>query len=100
MSRSVFFAPLALLELEQAIAWYEEQRPGLGNDLRAEVDSILRQIRVRPERYTKVSAQVRRARLHRFKFYNLYFTDTPDRIDVVAVFHGKRSPESLRPRLH
>jgi len=32
MKRAIIFAPMARLEFEDATAWYEEQRAGLGDE--------------------------------------------------------------------
>ena len=99
MSRKIIFKPSARLEFDEAIAWYERQLPGLGAKLEAEANSVLERIKENPERFPRVTANVRKARLKKFRFYSIYFTETPDWIGVVAVFHGKRNPQELWPRL-
>lgn len=99
MSRRVFFKLDARLEFDEAIAWYERQLPGLGSKLEAEVNAILERINENPERFPRVTPSVRKARLKKFRFYSIYFTETPKGIGVVAVFHGKRDPAELRWRL-
>src|SRR5947207_6232538 len=98
MRHRLIFKPLTRLELEQAIAWYEQQRPGLGKELQSELALVLEQIRTKPERFPKVTARARKARLRRFPF-SVYFTSASESIGVLAIFHAKRDPEVLRRRL-
>lgn len=41
MSLPVIFRPAALAEFEEAVAWYEAQRAGLGEDFKLEVKAGL-----------------------------------------------------------
>ena len=41
MKWRIIFAPLARLEFEDAAAWYEAQRPGLGEEFRVELNDTL-----------------------------------------------------------
>jgi plasmid stabilization system protein ParE len=99
MSRKIRFSRAARLELDEAIAWYEGKQPGQGSRLDNEVDSVLQIAAERPERFAKVTMYVRKARLRKFHCYAIYFTVSSERIDVVAVYHGKRDPDALRNRL-
>ena|SRR5436190_8735344 len=99
MSRSVRFSPAARAELDGAIAWYEGKQPGLGSELEREVHSVLQDASIRPERFRKVTPYVRKARLRKFFYYSIYFTDWEHGIDVISVHHGKRNPDALRKRL-
>ena len=93
MSRKIEFRPAPRMELEEAVAWYERQRPGLGAELDVELHSVLEQIRNTPGRFAKVTSRVRKARLKRFRVYSIYFIESDAIIRVIAVWHGKRDPE-------
>src|SRR5437773_34474 len=99
MSKRVWFSPQARTELDGAIAWYERKQPGVGAELEAELNLVLEVVAQRPERFSKVTPAVRKARLHKFRYYAIYFMANPERIDVIAVHHGKRDPDELRRRL-
>ncbi|MEI9961738.1 MAG: type II toxin-antitoxin system RelE/ParE family toxin [Limisphaerales bacterium] len=98
MKRQTIFAPLARLEFEDAVAWYNEQRPGLGEEFRMEVNRTLQQILHSPERFRLTTRITHKAVLHRFP-YSLYYSIELDAINVASVFHGARNPEELRKRL-
>ena len=99
MSRIVRFEQIARAEFAEAIAWYEEQRPGLGRQFESEISTVLNSICHAPEHFRRVSASVRKARLRRFPSYSIYFTQATDLIAVVAVWHASRNPAVLGQRL-
>ena len=99
MSRRVIFRRVARVEFDEAIAWYEQKRPGLGAEFEAGTNALLERIKEHPGRFRSITPHVRRAPLKRFGYFSIYFTEAPDRIGVLAVFHAKRDPEDLRERL-
>ncbi len=44
-------------------------------------------------------ADVRRAVLHRFKFYGVYYTVRGNEVWILAIFHGRRHPRALEKRI-
>ena len=99
MKRAIIFAPLARLEFEGAVAWYEKQRPGLGEEFRMEVNATLQQVLKFPERFRLASSFTHKAALKRFHKYSIYYSIELDAINVASVFHGSRNPAELRRRL-
>ncbi|MBL9138694.1 MAG: hypothetical protein JNK85_22685 [Verrucomicrobiales bacterium] len=97
MSSSVLFRPLARLELGEAVAWYKASKPGIGLQLKDEVDVVLGRATETPGRFPRVRGEVRRALLRRFP-YTLHFLAEPDAIVVLAVFHVRRDPRHLEGR--
>ncbi|HWF18821.1 MAG TPA: type II toxin-antitoxin system RelE/ParE family toxin [Verrucomicrobiae bacterium] len=93
----VFQAP-AKLEFFAAIAWYENQQLGLGQDFAREVIETLRRARLRPELFQKVRGRARKVRLRRFHAYSIYFAIKQDCFSVLAIFHGARNPKDLLRR--
>jgi hypothetical protein len=79
MSLPILFRPLASLELNEAIAWYEKQQPGLGMELKAEVDHFLSRIAKNPDHFRRIRGSVRRALLRRFP-YTIHFLEEPQSI--------------------
>jgi hypothetical protein len=59
MSSSVLFRPLARLELGEAVAWYEARKPGLGLQLKDEVDAVLGRVAESPGRFRRVRGEAR-----------------------------------------
>lgn len=90
--------PAALDELERAWIWYEEQRLGLGDEFRACVDAALAAAARDPLAYPRVEGELRRVLVRRFPYAVLYLVE-PDRIEVIAVFHGARDPREWRRRV-
>ena len=99
MSLPVIFKPAALAEFEEAVAWYEAQRPGLGKEFKLEVKTTLKRALTNPGLFQKVRGRAQRIRLPRFKKYAIYFAIKDDAFAVLAVFHGSRNPAELRRRL-
>ena len=97
MSSSVLFRPLARIELDEAVDWYEARRRGLGLELLDEVNAALGRIVESPGRFRRVRGEVRRALLRRFP-YALHFLVEADGIVVLAVFHVRRDPRHLEGR--
>ncbi|MCB1032905.1 MAG: type II toxin-antitoxin system RelE/ParE family toxin [Acidobacteria bacterium] len=97
MTRPLSVRPLAEAEIEQARAWYEEKRQGLGARFLAEVREGLVAIEESPERYPVVRGEVRRRLLHRFPYFLLYLVD-PEVIVVIGCFHARRDPRRWQSR--
>lgn len=99
MRRQVIFDPEARLEFEDAVEWYDEREPGLGDRLKVEVNATIRRILDDLERFPFSGRTIRKARVETFDKYNVHFRIKPGYIVVVAVFHGARKPARLRRRL-
>lgn len=97
MSLAVIFRPAAEQELREAHSWYEERHPGLGEAFLTEVDSAVGRLRENPKLYAEVHGPIRRALVHRFP-YGLFYIVEPERICVLAVFHGRRDPKVWQRR--
>ena len=96
-SMKINVRPAALDEMERAWSWYEEQRPGLGDEFRACVDAALAAVARDPRAYPRVEGELRRALVRRFPYVVMYLEE-PDRVEVIAVFHGARDPREWRRR--
>jgi len=97
VTSTVSFRRIARRELNDAIAWYEERRVGLGQELLAEVDRVVSRVTRDPSRYPKAVQDVRVARLRRFP-YSIFFLAGDQQIVVLAVFHARRDPSTLLDR--
>jgi plasmid stabilization system protein ParE len=78
-------------DIDQAIAWYEVQRRGLGRGFAHALDQKLDSILAMPGAHPPVGDDVRVARIKPFP-YGIYFEATTDEIVVLAVLHLSRRP--------
>lgn len=97
MSFAVYVRPEARADIEQASAWYERQRTGLGRDFLDEVLDALDRIADDPRIYPVVHRQTHRAVIHRFPF-GVFYRVKDDTIVVLAVMHGSRHPLAWQQR--
>ena len=85
-------------ELEEAAAWYEKQRLGLGDELHAEVNAVVARILREPKTYRSVHKNIRRALVNRFP-YAVLFECEMGILVVISIFHMKRNPQLWRKRM-
>jgi plasmid stabilization system protein ParE len=97
MNLPLVINPKAEADLDEAKAWYNRQRAGLGDEFLECVDEALGQIRQWPKLSPIVYLGVRRKLVRRFP-YGIFFRIDDDQITVVAVYHGKRDPRGWQQR--
>ena len=95
---TIRFLEIAEAELDEAIRWYADQAPGLGNAFLIEVLSAADRIARYPEAWHQLTDDIRRYRLGRFPYGLIYSIDEGD-ILVLAIAHLHRRPEYWRDRL-
>lgn len=84
-------------EMQQAAAYYEDQKEGLGEEFLAELKRAAVRIQTMPNGWSKVSPRSRRCQLNRFP-YGLIYAVLDEEILVLAVMHLSRRPEYWRRR--
>ncbi len=94
---TLVFTPAAQGEVVEALDWYEQQSPGLGETLVIELNRIAIRIVANPLHFPRVHKDVRRALLRRFP-YAIFFRVAEDEIQVIACFHTRRDPTHWRER--
>lgn len=94
----VVVRPAAAADIEDAYHWYEQQRPGLGEDFLAALRSTLDRVVTHPEAFAVVHRATRRALVPRRFPYGLFYRIYGDTIVVVACMHAKRNPQRWRRR--
>lgn len=97
MTHTIIVRPKARDEAIEAQRWYEKEREGLGAEFRRSVEETVSSIQQNPELYPAVYKSVRRALTERFP-YGVFYRVTPERIEVLAVFHLKRDPQEWQSR--
>lgn len=98
MTLEVRLRPEARDELREAWIWYEDRRPGLGDDFLICVEAAFAAAARSPELDPCVEEDVRRAMVRRFP-YAVLFRQRGQSIEVLAVFHGSRDPGLWRERV-
>jgi len=85
-----FLAP-AQRELDDAVAWYNEQVIGLGLEFLDELDRAVRRVLAFPLSSPEIEPGIRRCRLARFPYGLIYGVDD-ETVVIVAVAHLHRRP--------
>ena len=96
MNLPVILSPAADRDVEAAAEWYEEQA-GSATRFVARVQEALDRIGQIPELHAVSYRDVRRARVPKFP-YNLYYRVLADRVEVLAIVHGRRDPSIWQSR--
>ena len=96
---SVHFIKEALLDIEEIILWYEEQRKGLSYDFELCLEVGLNQITRNPSSFQKRYKSVKILFITRFP-YGIHYITTNDTITVIGIFHTSRSPKNWESRLN
>ena len=99
MSLVVRKLPLAEQDALDAAIWYEQRRPGLGEEFLHEVDRAVRALGESALHHRIRFADVRRTPIHRFKFYGIYYIVRDEEVWILAIFHGRRHPRRLQERV-
>jgi len=94
---TVRFTIRARRELDDAVAWYEVQVPGLGMEFLDELDRAVRRISVYPSSGSEIGPELRRCFLARFPYGLIYGRDEQSLV-IVAVAHLHRRPRYWRGR--
>jgi len=97
MTLPITFRRPARNEFDEAYDWYEEQRPGLGEEFSQRVQEVLDRIAALPELHQCDFKDIRRGVVRGFP-YSVLYRAKADKIVVVAVFHGKRDPAIWQAR--
>ena len=98
MSLVVRKLPLAEQDALDGAIWYEQRRSGLGEEFLDEVDRAVRALGESALHHRIRFADVRRAPIHRFKFYGIYYVTREEEVWVLAIFHGRQHPRALQER--
>ena len=98
MTPRFLFHQAARAELAEAVAWYDAQQPGLGDQLGDVIAAALERLSAQPELYPEVIPSVRRVVLARFP-YSLFYRLRWDEVEILAVFHHRRDPSTWQRRV-
>ncbi len=99
MTLPALLSPEAEADLDDAARWHEWQSAGLGTELVNEVRKALIRVGDQPQAYPELRPGVRRAQVQRFS-YGIFYRVDADRVEVIGIFHDRRSPRIWQRRVH
>jgi plasmid stabilization system protein ParE len=83
--------------LLDAVRWYDQQSPHLGERFHAAVREREALLKLFPQHGERHEGTIRRVKVRSFPYFLLYDT-RPGMIVVVAVVHGARGPRAWKQR--
>jgi len=83
--------PEAIKEARAARQWYQARNAEAAEAFMAELDRAVEQIEKAPRQWPPYLGDTRRYLLYRFPFF-VVFREAADRIEILAVAHGRRRP--------
>jgi plasmid stabilization system protein ParE len=86
----VEYHPLTVSDLNNAVEYYNQQRAGLGDELRTEVYSAIERACASPFQYAVVQRGLRRCLVHRFPYAVLFRIVGEDVVRVLVIRHHRR----------
>jgi plasmid stabilization system protein ParE len=98
MAAELIIAPEAQQDVDEAYSWYEDRRPGLGEEFLDCVDACIQVVLRMPELYAKAHLDYRRALVRRFP-YAVFYEYTGGKVIVYGIFHASLDPQKWRSRL-
>ena len=97
MKYRLIIRPEAEGDLKEAYSWYEDKRQWLGHDFLLHVAAGLNFIKRSPNIHPIEYRGTRKHLIKRFPYKIIYLVEN-DRIIVLAVIHGRRSPALIKKR--
>jgi hypothetical protein len=88
---NVRFLSLTEQEIDEAVAWFDEQVEGKGTDFLDELDRVIRRVKAYPFASTQIEPDIRRCLFAHFP-YSLIYGIEEQTIVVIAVAHFRRTP--------
>jgi len=99
MKYKITIRPEAENDIEEAFAWYEDKRLGLGFDFLLQIDAGIRFIERDPNIYKSEYKGTKKHLLKRFPYKIIYMVKERE-IIIIAAIHSKRSHAVIKRRFH
>jgi plasmid stabilization system protein ParE len=96
VTRTVTLRPAAVADLADARTWYDEQRPGLGDEFLAAVAAALLRLESNPDESPVYYRDFRRVLVDRFP-YKVFFRTHGDAVVVFRILHAARDHRRRLP---
>jgi plasmid stabilization system protein ParE len=91
MTYNIVLQEEAVLEIQEAFEWYENQKSGLGYELLAIIEVCFKKISQHPSHYTYINERYRRIKTNRFPYLIVYEIEELN-VFIIGVRHAKRKP--------
>lgn len=89
----------AIADYDEAVAWYESQKPGLGLAFSYRLSEVFEKIEANPWSQNFLYDNQRFTRLQQFPYKVFFLLDEPNgEIIVFAILHEKRHPNIWKRR--
>ena len=98
MNQSVHLRPIAKVEFDEAVNWFEGKRVGLGLGFTDAVRDTIQTISESLLMYRKLYRDIRAVSVTGFPYQIFYRVLTDDSVEVLSVFQVRRDPASWRKR--
>jgi plasmid stabilization system protein ParE len=98
MAAELVILPEAEQDANEAYAWHEGRRAGLGEDFLSCVDACFQRIARNPQLYALVHENYRRALIRRFP-YAVFCEYDAEKVTIHGVFHTSQDADKWRRRL-
>ncbi len=98
MKYQIIIRPETENDLKEIFIWYEDKRVGLGHDFLLQVDAGLRFIERNPVLRPIEYKDTRKHLIKRFPYKIIYLLEK-EKVIILGVIHGKRSPALMRERI-
>lgn len=86
-------------DMFEAYLWYEQQKPGLGEEFLESLDKARQSITRSPSTYrTRYKKKVRAFLVDRFPYLILYVLEK-EGVNVISVFNTSRDPQTWKKRI-
>ncbi len=92
------FLKAAELEVDEAVAYFDIQRDGLGDRFEQDLQNTVVFVTAHPQSGRVITGRVRKFRLRTFR-YNVIYAIDGDEVIIVAVAHHRRRPGYWQARL-
>lgn len=92
------FLSAAELEVDEAVAYFDTQRDGLGDRFERDLQHTVAFMTAHPQSGQTITGRVRKVRLRNFR-YNVIYVIDGDEIVIVAVAHHRRRPGYWQGRM-
>lgn len=93
MNYQLVFQTEAIIDIQEAYIWYEEQKDGLGDEFLEELEIGQHKISNHPQYYAGVNNRFRRLKINRFPYIVVYEIEE-NCIIVIAVRHTKKKTKN------